>query len=243
MPRKPALREVGDAPTGDATASRGPSVSTVLARLRAHYGAPAPRRPNDPLAELVQTILSQHTSDINTERAYASLVATFGSWDAIRTAPTLQVADAIRAGGLARVKAPRIIAVLESIYRQHGRLSLDFLADMETEDARRYLTALGGVGPKTAACVLLFACNKPTLPVDTHVYRVSRRLGLIGSRTPAARAHVELEARLEPADVYAFHMLLIGHGRATCRAVRPRCSTCPVGDVCPRVGVRTEPER
>jgi endonuclease III len=144
--------------------SRGPSVSLVLARLRAHYGAPAPPRPNDPLAELVQTILSQHTSDVNTERAYASLVATFGSWDAIRTAPTRQVADAIRAGGLARVKAPRIIAVLESIYRQHGRLSLDFLADMETEDARRYLTALGGVGPKTAACVLLFACNKPALP-------------------------------------------------------------------------------
>ena len=214
-----------------------PSALAVLARLRAHYGAPAPHRSEDPLAELVQTILSQHTSDVNTARAYASLRANVGSWEAIRQAPTAQIADAIRLGGLAEVKAPRIKAALESIWQEHGALSLDFLRALDVEAGRRYLTTLGGVGPKTAACVLLFALNKPALPVDTHVFRVSRRLGLIGPRTPAARAHLELEPGLPPSDVYDFHVLLIGHGRQLCKALRPRCSSCPLADVCPRVGI------
>ena len=141
-----------------------PSAALVLARLRDYYGAPAFRPPNDPLAELVQTILSQHTSDVNTDRAFASLWATFGSWGAIRTAPVARVADAIRSGGLAEVKAPRIIGVLDAIWRDRGELSLDFLRGLDVEEGRRYLTALGGVGPKTAACVLLFACDKPALP-------------------------------------------------------------------------------
>ncbi len=141
-----------------------PSALAVLARLRAHYGAPAPHRSEDPLAELVQTILSQHTSDVNTARAYASLRANVGSWEAIRQAPTAQIADAIRLGGLAEVKAPRIKTALESIWQEHGALSLDFLRALDVEAGRRYLTTLGGVGPKTAACVLLFALNKPALP-------------------------------------------------------------------------------
>jgi endonuclease-3 len=214
-----------------------PSAALVLARLRKHYGAPAPRPPNDPLAELVQTILSQHTSDVNTDRAFASLWSTFGSWEAIRTAPVGRVADAIRSGGLAEVKAPRIVGVLEAIRRDRGELSLDFLRDLDVEEGRRYLTALGGVGPKTAACVLLFACDKPALPVDTHVFRVSRRLGLIGPRAGVAQAHRALEAIVPPAEDYAFHMLLIRHGRETCKALRPRCPTCPLDDVCPKVGV------
>ncbi len=214
-----------------------PSATTVLARLRAHYGTPAPHRSEDPLGELVQTILSQHTSDVNTARAYANLRARFGSWEAVRTAPTPLIADAVRAGGLAEVKAPRIKAALESIWQERGALSLDFLRDLDVEAGRRYLTALDGVGPKTAACVLLFSLNKPALPVDTHVFRVSRRLGLIAPRTPAARAHLELEPQLGPADVYDFHVLLIRHGRQLCKALRPRCSACPLEDVCPRVGV------
>ena len=217
-----------------------PSSSAVLARLRAHYGAPAPHQSEDPLAELVQTILSQHTSDVNTARAYASLRANLGSWEAIRAAPTAAIADAIRAGGLAEVKAPRIKAALESIWQEHGALSLDFLRDLDVEAGRHYLTTLEGVGPKTAACVLLFALGKPALPVDTHVFRVSRRLGLIGPRTPAARAHLELEPELPPSDVYDFHVLLIRHGRQLCKALHPRCAACPLADVCPRVGVKTE---
>ena len=141
-----------------------PSATLVLERLRAHHGDPAACRPNDPLAELVQTILSQHTSDRNTERAFASLWARFGSWEAVRTAPVADVADAIRSGGLAEIKAPRIVAALETILARRGELSLDYLGDLDTDAARAELTAIAGVGPKTAACVLLFALNKPALP-------------------------------------------------------------------------------
>jgi endonuclease-3 len=213
------------------------SVAHVIDRLRQHYGSPEPRRPIDPLDELVATILSQHTSDLNTERAFAGLMATFGSWEAVRAAPTSSIADAIRSGGLAEVKAPRIKAVLETIWEERHHLSLDFLRHLDVEEGRAYLTALGGVGPKTAACVLLFSLGKPALPVDTHVFRVSRRLGLIGPKVNAERAHRDLEQAVPAADVYDFHMLLIRHGRQTCKAIRPRCSACPLDAICPKVGV------
>jgi endonuclease III len=209
----------------------------VLSRLREAYGSPARRHSDGPLAELVQTILSQNTSDVNTEQAYASLWARFGSWEAIRAAPVPAIADAIRSGGLAQVKAPRIKAVLESIERDRGELSLDFLASLPLEEARSYLTSLGGVGPKTAACVLLFALGMPALPVDTHVHRVSRRLGLLGPTVNAEAAHLLLEAAIQPSEMYDAHMLLIRHGRVTCKALRPRCDACSLNDVCPRVGV------
>lgn len=206
-------------------------------RLSEHYGVPAPRPRREPLAELVSTILSQHTSDTNTERAFAGLMATFGSWEAVAEAPVPAIAEAIRSGGLAQVKAPRIKQVLRTIRDQHGAYSLAFLNELPVGEARAYLTALGGVGPKTAACVLLFACGMPALPVDTHVHRVSRRLGLIGPKVGEAAAHRELEAIVPAADVYAFHMLLIRHGRQVCKAPRPRCEVCPLADVCPKVGV------
>ena len=209
----------------------------VLARLRAHYGSPAPRRSDGALAELVQTILSQNTSDVNTERAFASLWSRFGDWDAILAAPTPAVADAIRSGGLAEIKAPRIKGVLAAIKDDRGELSLEFLAELPLEEARTYLTSLGGVGPKTAACVLLFALGMPALPVDTHVHRVSKRLGLIGERISAEAAHRLLEAAIPPAEMFDAHMLLIRHGRVICKALRPRCETCPLEDVCPKVGV------
>jgi endonuclease III len=214
-----------------------PGIALVLERLRAHYGPPRPPRPNDPLAELVQTILSQNTSDANSGRAFESLMDRFRSWEAIRAAPTPAIADAIRSGGLAEVKAPRIKAALEEIHRRQGNLSLDLLRDLDVEAGRAYLTSLGGVGPKTAACVLLFALGKPALPVDTHVYRVSRRLGLIGPKVSAEQAHRDLEQAVPPPDVYDFHMLLIHHGRQICKAPRPRCSECPLDEVCPKVGV------
>jgi endonuclease-3 len=209
----------------------------VLARLRAFYGDPAPRHSDGPLAELVQTILSQNTSDLNTERAFASLWARFGGWQSILEAPTSDVADAIRLGGLANIKAPRIQGVLAAIQADHGELSLDFLAGLPLEEARSYLTSLAGVGPKTAACVLLFALGMPAQPVDTHIHRVSKRLGLIGPKIAAEPAHRLLEAMIPPEQMYDAHMLLIKHGRVTCKALRPRCEACPLTDACPKVGV------
>jgi endonuclease-3 len=201
------------------------------ARLLAVYGPPPPRQPQDPLSELVATILSQHTSDLNTERAFGSLLETFGSFEAVRDAPVGAIEEAIRAGGLARVKAPRIKQVLERLQAERGELNLDFLRDLPLAEARAYLTGLGGVGPKTAACVLLFALERPAIPVDTHVHRVSRRLGLIGPSTSAERAHPALEAIVPPEQAYAFHMNLIRHGR----------QACPVAELCPRVGIAVGP--
>jgi len=209
----------------------------VLARLREQYGTPAPWESRGPLSQLVETILSQNTSDVNTERAFASLWAQFGSWEAILDAPVVAVADAIRSGGLAEIKAPRIQGVLAAIQQDRGTLSLDFLADLPLDDARAYLTRLKGVGPKTAACVLLFALKMPALPVDTHVHRVSKRLGLIGPKVAAEPAHHLLERMIPPAEMFDAHMLLIRHGRVLCKALRPRCDACPLADACPKVGV------
>jgi endonuclease-3 len=227
-------------PVPAASAPSGPTPALVLDRLRAYYGTPDLRASDGPLAELVQTILSQNTSDINTERAFAGLWARFGAWPAILEAPTSEVADAIRSGGLADIKAPRIQGVLASIKADRGGLdnrSLDFLARLPLEEARAYLTSLNGVGPKTAACVLLFALGMPALPVDTHVHRVSKRLGLIGPKIAAEPAHRLLEAMMPQGEMFDAHMLLIRHGRVLCKALRPRCGECPLADVCPKVGV------
>ncbi|MDP8921858.1 MAG: endonuclease III [Chloroflexota bacterium] len=220
-----------------------PTVALVLDRLRDYYGEPAPRVPTDPLDELIATILSQHTSDTNTERAFASLKARFAGWEDVAAAPVAAVADAIRSGGLAQVKAPRILRVLRTIRERRGGYSLAFLNDLSVAEAREWLTSLDGVGPKTAACVLLFACGLPALPVDTHVHRVSRRLGLIGPKVGEAAAHRDLEAIVPAGDVYAFHMLLIRHGRTICKAPRPRCAVCPLDDVCPKIGLGPEHDR
>jgi endonuclease-3 len=216
---------------------RAARAAAVISRLLAAYGPPPPRQPQDPLGELVATILSQHTSDLNTERAFRSLLDTFGSFEAVRDAPVEAIEAAIRGGGLARVKAPRIKQVLSRLQAERGALSLDFLRDLPLAEARAFLTSLGGVGPKTAACVPLFALGRPAIPVDTHVHRVSRRLGLIGPRTSAEQAHPALEAIVPPEQAYAFHLHLIQHGRQTCKAARPRCESCPLTALCPRVGV------
>lgn len=215
----------------------GPTMAETLAVLRDYYGTPEPRRTDGPLAELILTILSQNTSDLNTDRAFASLWSTFGSWDMIVAAPASAIADAIRSGGLAEIKGPRIKGVLEAIQRDRGDLSLEFLSALSVSDARAYLTSLKGVGPKTAACVLLFALGMPAMPVDTHVHRVSKRLGLIGPKVSAEAAHQLLEAAIPPAHMFDAHMLLIRHGRALCKAQRPRCGECPLAASCPKVGV------
>ncbi len=208
-------------------------IQALHQQLDNYYGAPPPRPARDPLAELVQTILSQNTSDVNSDRAYASLCDRYDEdWEAVRSAPLDELADAIRMGGLPNIKAKRIQAVLNQIGEQRGDLDLRFLRDRSLEEGRAFLRGLDGVGPKTAACVLLFSCGKPAFPVDTHVHRVSVRLGLAAPKATAEQAHQVLESSV-PADLaYAFHMDLIRHGREICKAQRPRCAACPVAHLC-----------
>jgi endonuclease-3 len=215
---------------GDAAEARLP---LILDRLDEADGRPVWRSSGAPLAELIQTILSQHTSDVNAGRAYRSLDASFPDLAAVRDAPPSLVADAIRSGGLAEVKARRIQAVLAALSEDGGPPRLPDLTAMPLADARRCLTDLPGVGPKTAACVLMFSLGLPALPVDTHVHRVSRRLGLIPDRMSAEAAHGALEALTPPADVYRLHVDLIRHGRRVCRAPTPRCAVCVIRDLCP----------
>lgn len=208
--------------------------SIITDRLEEVYGSRPWRAHLPPLDELVMTVLSQHTSDTNTARAFRSLREHFPTWAAVRSAPTGTLADAIRSGGLAERKAPRIQAILDAILAERGALNLDHLAVLPLEDARAWLLKLSGVGPKTAACVLLFSLGRPALPVDTHVHRVAKRLGLIGENVTAEAAHRLLEADLgaDRDRVYAFHVNMIAHGRAVCTARRPFCERCPLMDCC-----------
>lgn len=211
-----------------------PSLSIIISKLETAYGTPLrdAQRP-EPIDELVSTILSQHTSDTNTDRAFASLKERFPCWNDVISAPTDSVVAAIRSGGLARQKAPRIQQVLADVRAERGGFNLSFLAKMPVEDALDWLTALHGVGPKTAACVLLFSLDRPVMPVDTHVHRVSLRLGLLEEGTSADRAHGKLEAGLTASEVYVAHMLLIEHGRKICKARAPQCRQCVLRDDCP----------
>jgi endonuclease III len=201
--------------------------------LRRRYGQPVRFNQRPPVDELISTILSQHTSDINTERAYLSLKRRFPNWQQVIDAPTGQVAEAIRGGGLARQKAPRIQQALREIQERTGGFDLDFLANVPVDEARDWLTAIAGVGPKTASCVLLFSLHRPALPVDTHVHRVALRLGFVPPRTTAERAQTQLEARIAPEDRYDAHLLLIKHGRETCVARSPHCGGCVLAVKCP----------
>jgi endonuclease-3 len=214
------------------------NVTSVCRRLRIAYGPVSPPAQGPVLDELVATILSQNTSDSNSDAAYEDLRRRFPDWDAVRRAPVARIAGAIRRAGLSNRKAPRIKAILQAVYAERGELSLEFLASMPPAEAMAYLRRFPGVGPKTAACVLLFACRKPVLPVDTHVHRVTRRLGLIGRRCDADQAHDDL-ARLVPARrVLEFHVQLIRLGRTICSARRPRCGDCPLADLCPEARKR-----
>ncbi|MBC8143571.1 MAG: endonuclease III [Armatimonadetes bacterium] len=204
----------------------------VCDRLDDEYGTLQWRSHGEPLGALVMTILSQHTSDKNSERAYDNLREAFPTWDEVRVAETLEIADAIRSGGLANAKAPRIKNVLTEIHDKTGATHLEFLRPMPTEDAKRYLLSFHGVGPKTMACVLMFSLGRPVLPVDTHVFRVSHRLGLIEKRIGEAKAHDALESLIEPERVYAFHVHMIRHGRRICVAQKPRCGVCPLANRC-----------
>ena len=215
------------------TASATVATDDVLELLGEDYG-PVEWTPRfDPASELVSTILSQHTSDVNSERAFENLMNTFGSLEAVAQASVVDIEEAIRLGGLARVKAPRIKAALKQVVDDVGSFDLSFLSEMPLEEAKAWLKNIPGIGPKTAAIILCFSMGLPAMAVDTHVYRVSKRLGLIGPKVTADQAHDILESSVASEDVLAFHTYLIQHGRQVCKAQRPRCGQCALSWGCP----------
>lgn len=213
----------------------GLRIEEILRLLRGEYGTRRWRRKHDAISTLIGTVLSQNTSDVNSQRAYDSLVSSFGTWNEVAEAETGDISTAIRMGGLAAVKARRIKAILQQIIGSRGSLDLEFLRELSPAEAKDWLRALPGVGPKTAGCVLLFSLAKPVLPVDTHILRVAKRLRLIDSRTSAEKAHELLEAMIPPQRVYEFHLHMIEHGRRVCLSRRPRCQVCMLRHVCPSV--------
>ncbi|MBI5928398.1 MAG: endonuclease III [Chloroflexi bacterium] len=216
---------------------------TILAARRAHYrrigdklqtlyGYPEWRPALPPVDELVSTILSQNTSDTNRDKAFFALKAKFADWESVRDAPVEKIEETIRPAGLAKQKAPRIQEALLYITEKQGKLSLEFLKDLPVVEAKHWLTSMNGIGPKTTAIILLFAFNIPAFPVDTHVHRVTGRLGLIDEKTSADRAHDELEAIIPANEFYPAHLNFIRHGREICKARKPLCERCPLTSDC-----------
>jgi endonuclease-3 len=205
----------------------------VTRRLTELYGE-LPFSSKDPMSMLVEIILSHRTRDEQTDAAYDNLLKRFGSWEAVRDAPTNEVEKAIENVNWPEAKAPRLQAIMRQITEERGELNLDFLCDLPVEESAAWLNRFEGVGPKTTACVLLFSCRQPILPVDVHVHRVSMRLGLIGKKVTTEAAHDLLQALL-PLDariIYNFHKALLRHGQRICVFERPRCEKCPITDLC-----------
>lgn len=186
----------------------------------------------DLIAELVGTILAQHTRD--SDAVYQALKRRFPTWEMLRDAPEEAIVEVIRSGGLARVKARRIKLALNAIAAERGRLELDFLGALTTDEARRWLSAVPGVGPKTAACVLLFGLGRPVLPVDDHVHRCVTRLGLVAPGLSAVAAHAQLERALgdDAPAAFVLHTRLHRLSREICRPHAPKCDTCPLAIAC-----------
>lgn len=201
-------------------------------QLLEFYGEPIWRNPLPAIDELVSTILSQNTNDINRDRAFTALRAKFATWEEVRDVPANEVVEAIRSAGLANQKGPRIQQVLRSITEERGSLDLTFLADLTVDESRAWLTKFNGVGPKTAAIVLCFSLNKPAFPVDTHIYRVTGRIGLRPEKMTVEQAHPHLESLFPPETYYAAHLNIIRLGREICQARRPRCEICPIIKLC-----------
>jgi len=221
--------------------SHRPRALAVHRRLLGAYGEPRWRHPLPPVDELVSTILSQNTNDLNRDRAFEALRAAFPTWEAVRDAPTRAVVQAIRPAGLANQKGPRIRAVLQAITEEKGSLNLRFLRRMPPEQAMAWLMRFKGVGRKTASIVLLFSLGMPAFPVDTHIYRLSGRLGLRPERASLDQAHALLARTFPPETYYAAHLNLIRHGREICHARNPACPECVLRRLCPygRLRLRT----
>jgi len=204
----------------------------VCRRLEQAYGRRQWHRWGSAVSILVETVLSQNTSDRNSSAAFRKLWRTFRSWKRVADAATAEVERCIRVAGLSRIKAPRIQRILRAIRQHHGSLSLEFLGRMPPDEALEYLLKFDGVGHKTASCVLLFAFGKAVFPVDTHIHRIALRAGWIPARTTADRAHQLMQAVVPPDIAYSLHVLLIAHGRQTCLARRPLCDKCVLQDLC-----------
>ena len=210
-------------------------VRAIRDRLRLVYGVPLAKPHGHPIAELILTVLSQSTNDRNRDVAYLALRERFPLWEEVRDAPVDQIEEAIRPGGISKVKSARIKSILRAISdtAPGGELSLDWLPELSVPDAQRYLTSLPGVGRKTAACVLLFALGMRDVPVDTHVSRVGTRLGLFRPGAPFEEMHDEMLAITPPGEELEFHLNLLRHGRRTCHARRPDCAGCALQRMCP----------
>ena len=219
-------------PTPDVEALSTKAIE-VTQRLTEHYGE-VPFSSKDPMSMLVDIILSHRTRDEQTAAAYDNLLRRFGSWEAVRDAPTSEVQATIDNVNFPEVKAPRLQTIMRQITQERGNLNLDFLCDLPVEESAAWLNRFEGVGPKTTACVLLFSCQKPLLPVDVHVHRVSGRLGLIGKKVTADQAHTLLQALLphDARSIYNFHKALLRHGQRVCVYEHPRCNRCVVSDLC-----------
>ncbi|MCG3253276.1 MAG: endonuclease III [Candidatus Heimdallarchaeota archaeon] len=203
----------------------------IISELDKHYGVKHWKRWREPVGELVRTILSQNTTDKNSLRAYANLIETFKTWDEILEADETEIAEPIRSGGLANIKAKKIKKSLLEIKKREGKIDLEFLADYNQDEAEDYLVSLDGVGPKTAACVLIFSFNFPIMPVDTHVHRLSNRIGLVATKT-REKTQEAMKTIIPKKNIYSFHLNLIEHGRKVCKASKPLCSQCFLTDFC-----------
>nr|MBC7244706.1 endonuclease III [Chloroflexota bacterium] len=204
----------------------------VHQRLVQLYGERPQKQHLDPIAQLVSTILSQNTNDVLRDKAFSALRLRFPTWEQVRDAPVEEVMEAIQIAGLSQKKAPRIQQALRYITERQGKLSLDFLRQMRVEEAKQWLTTMNGIGPKTAAIILLFSLDMPAFPVDTHIHRVTRRLGLIPASASREKAHELLETLLPQETYYTFHLNIIRHGREVCQARRPRCERCALRELC-----------
>jgi endonuclease III len=210
------------------------TLARIAAVLRKAYGPRQPqRRWENPLDSLIHTVLSQNTTASNCERAYTTLRRRFRTWEDVWGAPLKDVVAGIRAGGLANIKAVRIKALLEEIWKEQGHFDLSFLRDVPDDDVRAYLGRFKGIGDKTTACVLLFGLGRAAFPVDTHVFRVCRRLGLLDGQPTPEKAQAFLEPLVRPRDRHALHVQLVEHGRRVCKARRPECSACVLAPACP----------
>lgn len=204
----------------------------VRKRLMKKFGEPIWRNPLPAIDELVSTILSQNTNDVNRDRGFDTLRAKFPAWEEVRDAPEKEIIEAVRIAGLANQKGPRIQKVLQQISDERGELDIEFLKEMPLEEAHAWLTRFKGVGPKTAAIVLLFSLGMPSFPVDTHIYRVTGRIGLRPEKMTVEQAHPYLEGIFPPETYYAVHLNIIRLGREICKARKPECTACPLVEVC-----------
>ncbi|MDP2896719.1 MAG: endonuclease III [bacterium] len=212
-------------------------LARIIELLEQEYGIPRRSRQHDPLESLIVTILSQNTNDINRDKAYLGLRERFPSWQEVLNAPEHEIAQAIRVGGLANIKSKRIKEILASIKHEHGEFDLSFLRDLPPEEAERRLLSYKGVGLKTAKIVLLFTLGRNVFPVDTHIHRLSKRLGFVPEKATREKTHQVMGELVPPEKMYPFHLNLITHGRRVCTARNPRCPACLLNPLCPKIGV------